>query len=131
MRSAGSANATCKMMIYKTLGILDLITVIAIISAAILPEKLLLYTAAYLLLKGLFFISVSNDFASYGDALSGVYMLLMVLGFNFPLATTAVLLYLGQKTFFTFVKIGIETYWLYKFIRQAGAKSSSPYYLMR
>ena len=104
-------------MIFKTLGILDLITVIVLMSAAILPEKMLLYAGLYLLIKGLIFIATSKDIASYGDAASGAYFILMAAGLNISMLTTAALIYLGQKTFLTFIKIGIEAYAFYSFIK--------------
>ena len=121
------------MFFFKTLGILDLFTVIVLAGAAVFPEKFLLYAGIYLIVKGIFFISISRDFASYGDALSGAYILAMLAGIRLPVLNTVVLAWLGQKTFVTFVKIGIETYWLYNFLKH-GRKAIEPepaYYYMR
>ena len=119
-------------MIFKTLGLLDLLTVIILAGAAIFPQKILVYAALYMLTKGLFFVFLSNDFASYGDAIAGGYMLLIVFGLTMPMLTTIALIYLGQKTFFTFVKVSIETYALYKFIRNSNGRSyESAYFYMR
>lgn len=119
-------------MIFKTLGLGDLIAVILLLGAAIFPKQLLLYAGVYLAIKGLFFILLSNDFASYGDGASGIYMVLMAIGISMPFLTTAALIYLAQKTFLTFVKIGIETYSLYRLIKETGLKKTeSPYYYLR
>ncbi|GEM_PF-3906413 len=116
MRNADSASVICKM-IFKTLGIMDLVTVIILMGAAAFPQKMLLYAGLYLLIKGLVFIMASKDIASYGDAISGAYMALMAFGLTKPFITTAVLIYLGQKTFLTFVKIGVEAYTFYNFVK--------------
>lgn len=112
-------------MIFKTLGILDLITVLVLMGAAIFPQKMLLYAGLYLMIKGLLFIMASKDIASYGDAISGAYMALMAFGLTMPFITTAVLIYLGQKTFLTFIKIGIEAYTFYNFAKGLSAQKSA------
>lgn len=112
-------------MIFKTLGIMDLVTVIILIGAAVFPQKMLLYAGLYLMIKGLIFIAASKDIASYGDAISGAYMALMAFGLTMPFITTAALIYLGQKTFLTFIKIGIEAYAFYNFAKGLSAQKSA------
>lgn len=112
-------------MIFKTLGIMDLVTVIILLGAAIFPQKMLLYAGLYLLIKGLIFIAASKDIASYGDAISGAYMVMMSFGLTMPYITTAVLIYLGQKTFLTFIKIGIEAYAFYNFAKGLSSQKSA------
>ena len=111
-------------MIFKTLGTLDLLAVILLIGAAIFPKSLLLYAGAYLLLKGIIFIITSKDIASYGDALSGAYLALLSFGTNIEIIGTIVLIYLAQKTLLTFVKIGIETYSIYKLLKYPAQKAN-------
>lgn len=120
-------------MIFKTLGTLDLVTVVLLAGAAIFPQKLIVYAGIYLIAKGLLFIAISMDIASFGDAISGALIILMVMGMDVPLLNTAVLIYLGQKTFFTFVKIGLESYSLYRFIRETRSPGNSggAYYYLR
>ncbi len=120
-------------MIFKTLGFMDLIAVILLLGAAIFPSKLLLYAAVYLVVKGFFFIFVSKDIASFGDALSGVYILMFIIGLSSSVLNTIVLLYLGQKTFFTFVKISVETFVFVRELRQArpASGSSTAFYYLR
>ncbi|MBI2575433.1 hypothetical protein HYV82_06135 [Candidatus Woesearchaeota archaeon] len=110
---------------------MDLVTVIILIGAAVFPQKMLLYAGLYLMIKGLVFIMASKDIASYGDAISGAYMALMSFGLTIPFITTAALIYLGQKTFLTFVKIGIEAYTFYNFAKGLSRHKSADadYYL--
>ncbi len=119
-------------MIFKTLGTLDLLSVILLIGAAIFPKSLLLYAGVYLLLKGIIFIITSKDIASYGDALSGAYLALLSFGTSIEIIGTIVLIYLAQKTVLTFVKIGIETYSFYNLIKFRSQENPEPsYFYMR
>lgn len=100
-------------MIFATLGKLDLITVLILMGAAILPSKLLLYASIYLILKGAVFILVSRDFASYGDLFSGLYLLLLSGGVKIPYVHQVVFFWLLQKTIMTFIAIGLKLFVFY------------------
>lgn len=100
-------------MLFETLGKLDLITVIILIGAAVFPKKLLLIAAIYLILKGGIFVLLNRDFASYGDLISGVYMLILSFGLKIPFVHNLVLLWLLQKTIMTFLAIGLKLFILY------------------
>lgn len=95
-------------MFFKTLGTLDLITVLILLGAALLPEKLLLLAAFYLIIKGATFAYSSSDWASYGDLISGCYLFLFSLGIKIPVVHTIIILYLIQKTMLTFIAIGVK-----------------------
>ncbi|MFH2021269.1 MAG: hypothetical protein ABIJ34_07655 [archaeon] len=95
-------------MLFATLGKLDLITVLILMGAAILPHKLLLYAAIYLMIKGALFILMSRDFASYIDLASGIYLGILFLGIRIPVLHEIVLFWLIQKTIMTFIAIGIH-----------------------
>ncbi len=104
-------------MLFATLGKLDLITVLVLMFAAILPKTFLLYAAIYLLIKGALFVLFSKDFASYGDFISGIYLLVLSFGLEIPIAHQIVLFYLLQKTIMTFIAIGFRVmifYYEYK-----------------
>lgn len=101
-------------MLFKTLGTLDFITVLVLIGAAIIPKVMLSYAAIYLIIKALYFIFISKDIASYGDLISGVYMILLSYGVKIPYIHNIILFYLIQKTFLTFVAIAITFYTLYR-----------------
>jgi hypothetical protein len=100
-------------MLFAALGKLDFITVLILMGAAILPNKLLLYAAIYMILKGALFIMMSKDFASYGDLFSGVYMLGMVFGIHISVVHGIVLFWLVQKTIMTFIALGVQIFILY------------------
>ncbi len=101
-------------MFFATLGKLDLITVLILMGAAILPHKLLLYAAIYLILKGGIFILINRDFASYGDLFSGFYLLVLSFGLKIPVIHQIVFFWLLQKTILTFVAIGIHLFLFYQ-----------------
>ena len=100
-------------MIFATLGKLDLITVLILMGAAILPSKFLLFAAVYLILKGGIFILINRDFASYGDLFSGLYLVLLSTGLKIPYLHQVVFFWLLQKTILTFIAIGIHLMILY------------------
>jgi hypothetical protein len=95
-------------MLFATLGKLDFITVLILLGAAILPQKMLMYAAIYLVVKGLLFILLSRDFASYIDLGCGVYLFIMFLGLTIPVLHQIVLFWLIQKTALTFLAIGVK-----------------------
>ena len=95
-------------MLFRTLGTFDFIAVLILMGAAILPHTFLLYAALYLIIKGLIFIFISRDFASYGDLFSGIYLLVFSYGLKVPVVHTIVLFYLIQKTILTFIAIGLK-----------------------
>ena len=95
-------------MIFATLGKLDLITVLILMGAAIMPQSFLVYAAFYLIIKGAVFIYISRDFASYGDFACGIYLFVLSFGRSVPIVHTLVLLWLLQKTMLTFIAIGIR-----------------------
>jgi hypothetical protein len=95
-------------MLFATLGKLDLITVLILIGAAILPSKLLVFAALYLILKGVIFGLLNKDFASYGDLFSGFYLLVLSTGIKIPYLHQVVFFWLLQKTIMTFIAIGLK-----------------------
>ena len=95
-------------MLFATLGKLDLITVLILIGAAMVPKQLLVFAAIYLLLKGVIFIYLNRDFASYGDFISGIYLLILSFGIKIPYVHNIVLFWLLQKTILTFIAIGLK-----------------------
>lgn len=100
-------------MLFEFLGKMDLITVLILIGAAILPKKLLMFAAIYLILKGGLFVLLNRDFASYGDFFSGIYMALLAFGLKIPIVHNIVLMWLLQKTIMTFIAIGLKLFIFY------------------
>ena len=100
-------------MLFAALGKLDLLTVLVLMGAAILPHKLLFYAAIYLLLKGIFFGILLRDFASKIDLACGVYLMFLSQGITMPIIHTLVLLWLLQKTILTFIAIGVKLMLIY------------------
>src|SRR5512133_616650 len=97
-------------MLFATLGKLDFLTVLILLGAAILPHQFLLYAAVYLLIKGAIFILLNKDFASYGDFISGAYMLILSFGIVIPVIHQVILFWLIQKTALTFLAIGFQVF---------------------
>lgn len=95
-------------MIFKTLGTLDFIAVLVVLGAVILPQQLLFVAGLYLIIKGGIFIYESNDFASYGDLVCGIYLLILAMGVKIAVIHPIVLVYLAQKVIITFVAIGVK-----------------------
>lgn len=86
-------------MIIKILGILDILTALLFWLSAffhIIPEKILLIVAFYLLAKGIFFI-ISRDIASILDVISAG-IIFISLNFTLPaIVVILVALFLLQK----------------------------------
>jgi hypothetical protein len=101
-------------MLFATLGKLDFLTVLILMGAAILPHQLLMFAAIYLLVKGGIFILINKDFASYGDFLSGIYMVILAYGFRIPFLHEIILFWLIQKTAMTFLAIGFQLFLFYQ-----------------
>jgi hypothetical protein len=101
-------------MLFATLGKLNLITVLILLGAAVLPHQFLMIAAIYLLIKGGIFILINKDFASYGDFISGIYMLLLAYGIMIPVVHEIVLFWLIQKTALTFLAIGFYMFLYYQ-----------------
>ncbi len=101
-------------MLFAALGKLDLITVIILLGAAILPQKFLIFAAVYLLIKGGIFILMNKDFASYGDFISGAYMLVLSYGIMLPVIHEIILFWLIQKTALTFLAISLQLFLFYQ-----------------
>jgi hypothetical protein len=87
-------------MIVKILGALDLVCVVAILFAAVLPQKMLILLAVYLMGKGGTF-AIGGDIVSYIDVVCGVYMLLLAFGIANLVISGIFVAYLGQKAVFS------------------------------
>ncbi len=91
-------------MIFKILGILDLITALVFLinnwfdkTLHWFPDKIVLVLAIYLIIKGIFFL-ISLDFASIIDIICGIVIILS-LYFTIPLLLAAIIfIYLLQKS---------------------------------
>ncbi|NTV23112.1 MAG: hypothetical protein HGA85_01910 [Nanoarchaeota archaeon] len=95
-------------MLFRALGTGDAVGVLILLGAAILPSKLLFWAAMYFMIKGLFFIWLSRDIASYGDFIAGSYMWILSLGISIPYLHQVVIFYLLQKTILTFIAIAFH-----------------------
>ena len=85
------------------LGILDLISFLVISFHYLAPKKLMMYTFLYLLIKGLFFVLVSRDFASYLDMACGLYIIFLYFGYSISFLTVIFSVYLAQKAVLTLI----------------------------
>jgi len=93
------------MVIHYLLTILDGLTAFVLATHVALgwfSTEIVAYHAAYIILKGIIFSF--RDWASRVDVLIGIYMLLVIFNwFSFPAITVASIIWLLQKTIFTFV----------------------------
>jgi hypothetical protein len=83
-------------MIVKLLGLLDLLCVIVLGLAKFLPHQLVMQLGMLMAMKGIIFASMRN-LVSILDALAGIYMGLLIYGFNNRVITIFFIVYLGQK----------------------------------
>ena len=90
------------MSLAKLLAIVDLVAIFAILAAPILPVKVMMYSAGYLILKGGMFAIMSYDLASFLDLLCGVVIIFLAFDISNSTINLIVLLYLVQKVVFSF-----------------------------
>lgn len=86
-------------MIYFILSVLDILISFSVLLNNVLPPLVLLIVAAYLIIKGGFFL-FQKDLASIGDILVGIYSLAIYFGFNNPVLTIIAVIFLLQKGVF-------------------------------
>lgn len=94
--------------VVKFLGILDAVAALVFLMAQFFtpPQKVLYYTAIYLIGKGVLFAVMFHDIASVIDVGCGFYSLIISLGLSNSIVTTLAFLYLTQKAVFSFIKLG-------------------------
>ena len=91
-------------MILKLLAFADILAILALLLSSFLPKTLILLMALYLVVKGLTFIFLfGNLFPSFFDVLCGFYIILAGFGITHWILTVIVILFLGQKAFFSLV----------------------------
>ena len=90
-------------MILKLFGFADILAIIALLAATILPQKLVLLMAIYLIIKGFLFVIMGGVFPNFFDILSGLYLAAASFGISYWIFTTVVVLFLAQKAFLSFV----------------------------
>ncbi|HIG95890.1 TPA: hypothetical protein HA249_03290 [Candidatus Woesearchaeota archaeon] len=91
------------MSLAKLLAIVDLVAVFAILASPILPTKVIMYCAGYLILKGGLFAITSYDIASMLDVICGIIIMLLAFDISNGTVNLIVLLYLVQKILLSFV----------------------------
>ncbi|MBS3152125.1 hypothetical protein J4230_01805 [Candidatus Woesearchaeota archaeon] len=90
-------------MIIKILALADILTIISLLGVSLLPQKLVLAMAIYLMLKGLVFILIGSLFPNFIDMLCGFYIIFAAFGITHWIPTVIVILFIGQKAFFSLV----------------------------
>ena len=83
-------------MLLKVFGLADILSVLALSIAPVLPPSLVLIMALYLMLKGLIF-SLMGDMISLIDILIGFYILLVSAGLSQWIITLIASVYILQK----------------------------------
>ncbi|MBI2148614.1 hypothetical protein HYU23_02950 [Candidatus Woesearchaeota archaeon] len=90
-------------MIIKLLAFADTLSILALIGSSLLPQKIVLLMAIYLIIKGLAFILIGGLFPNFLDMLSGFYLIIVLFGISHWIITIAVIIFLGQKAFFSLI----------------------------
>jgi len=88
------------MLLFKIFGFLDFVAIImmVLLSYSLVPWRIALIFAAYLIVKGLTF---KGDFASTMDIIVGIYIVLIPI-FSWKLLTIIFTIYMGQKAIVSF-----------------------------
>ena len=89
-------------MLVKLLGIMDLAAVIAVLLAPALPAKVIMYIAAFVIMKGLFF-GMTRSIINLLDIVCGVLIALMAFHITSTPIIIIITLFLLQKAFFSFI----------------------------
>lgn len=84
-------------MIVKILGFADILAIIALLAAKILPKQLVIIMALYLILKGLLFLIIGGSFTNLIDTSSGLYLVFAAYGISHWIPTTIVVIFILQK----------------------------------
>ena len=89
-------------MLVKLLGVMDLAAVVVVLLAPALPAKIILYVAAFIIMKGVFF-GITRSIMNLLDVVCGV--LIVLLAFNITSLPLIILitLFLLQKAFFSII----------------------------
>lgn len=84
-------------MLLKLLGVLDILAIIALLSATILPKTIMLVIALYLIIKGVLFMITGTPLPNFFDVMSGIYIAAVSYGISHWIPTLLVIIYIGQK----------------------------------
>ena len=88
-------------MILKLLAFADILVILSILGASILPQKLVILMGIYLIIKGLTFIFLGGLFPNFFDMLIGFYLILVAFSLSHWIFTVIAIIFLGQKAFFS------------------------------
>ncbi len=89
-------------MIVKALGLFDMLAATILIFGTHAPERLMLYVAVYLIVKGALF-AFTGDIISVADIIIGGYAILIMNGHAWTLLTVISVLFLYQKGILSFI----------------------------
>ena len=84
-------------MLIKILGILDVISVLMLIFASWLPQKLIIVMAVYLIIKGIYFSLMGGFFPNAIDSLVGFYLIVASAGISHWIPTVLIIIFMLQK----------------------------------
>jgi hypothetical protein len=86
----------------KIMGLVDVLAVVVILIGHILPQKMIIYSAGYLIAKGGFF-AMTGNLMSILDVVCGVFIIMLAFGISFKVTNSFMVFFLVQKAFFSFV----------------------------
>ena len=89
-------------MLVKLLGVMDLAAVIIVLLAPALPQRMVIYVAIFIAMKGLLFGPL-RSIMNLLDIVCGVLIALMAFGITSTLIIVLIVLFLLQKAFFSVI----------------------------
>jgi hypothetical protein len=89
-------------MILKAMGLMDFISGILIFFSFMMPRKVLLLVALYLLFKG-FLFGYTGNIISWIDFMCGVYVFIIAFDVYLLILNIGFAIYLVQKSFFSLI----------------------------
>ena len=90
-------------MLIKILGFADILAIFALLAANLLPQKLVILMAFYLIMKGLIFMLMGGSITNLIDMITGFYLILASFGVSHWILTIPAVLFLAQKAFVSLV----------------------------
>ena len=83
-------------MIVKILGVADMLAVLSLLLASVIPQVIIIIMALYLIIKGLIFTIIGN-IPSFIDLIIGFYIIAVSFGISHWIITLIVVVYIVQK----------------------------------
>ena len=90
-------------MIVKLLGFTDILAIVALLGASMLPQISVLIMGLYLIIKGVLFMILGGQLPNILDIICGFYIVTVSYGLSHWVINLIVILYIGQKAIISLV----------------------------